>query len=252
MIRLENLYAGYGKKTVLKDINLEFKKGDITTIIGPNGCGKTTLLKSIVGLCDLTCGSVVIDKHNVKSLSNSKRAQKVAYLPQVKSIAEVTVGQLVVNGRFPYLSFPRKYSKTDFEAAKTAMEQIGIFQYAETRLCELSGGLQQKAYIAMALCQQAEAILFDEPTTFLDIAQQFKINEILSDLKHQSKAVVCIIHDIISALKISDKIIVMKNGTVVKEGTPKQIIESDIINEVFGVEICSVGNEYFYKQKGIL
>jgi len=83
-------------------------------------------------------------------------------------------------------------------------------------------------------------------------SNEFKINEILSDLKHQSKAVVCIIHDIISALKISDKIIVMKNGTVVKEGTPKQIIESDIINEVFGVEICSVGNEYFYKQKGIL
>ena len=131
------------------------------------------------------------------------------------------------------------------------MEKMDILQYAETRLCELSGGLQQKAYIAMALCQEAEGILFDEPTTFLDITQQFKINEIFFDLKKQNKAVVCVIHDIITALKISDKIIVMNNGTIAKEGTPNQIIESNVIKNVFGVEICSVENEYFYKQKGI-
>lgn len=251
MIKFKNLYAGYGKKQVLDNIDLELERNNITTIIGPNGCGKSTLLKSAVGLCDIFNGDITIDNQNIKSITIKQRAQKIAYLSQGKNIPEATVGAVVLHGRFPYLSFPRKYSKADIEKASLSMKKMDIFQYADKRLCELSGGLRQKAYIAMALCQEADTILFDEPTTYLDIAQQLKMNDIFYELRQSEKAVVCVIHDIATALKISDKIVVMNDGKIVKTGTAEQILESGIIPQVFGVEIYSIENEYFYKQKGI-
>ena len=133
-----------------------------------------------------------------------------------------------------------------------AMKKMDIVQYADQRLCELSGGLLQKAYVAMALCQGANTILFDEPTTYLDISQQFKMNDIFYELKQSGKSVVCVIHDIITALKISDNIIVMNDGKIIKSGTPKQIIESRVIGDIFGIEISSHKNEFFYMKKGIL
>lgn len=251
MIEFEKVCAGYGKKQVLNNISLSFEKGSITTIIGPNGCGKSTLLKSAVGLCEVFSGNIIIDNKNADSITKQQRAQRIAYLSQGKNLPETTVGLLVLHGRFPYLSFPRKYSKADFEKAKLSMEKMGILQYKDTRLCELSGGIRQKAYIAMALCQEADTILFDEPTTYLDISQQFKMNDIFCELKQSGKAVVCVLHDIVSALKISDKIIVMSDGKVIKTGTPSEIVESGVISKVFGVEVYSHDNEYFYKQKGI-
>ncbi len=251
MIKFENIFAGYEKKQVLENICLEIKKGSITSIIGPNGCGKSTLLKSVVGLCDIFHGNIIINTDNINDITNSKRAQKVAYLSQDKVIPEATVKEVVTHGRFPYLSFPRKYNKSDIKKAMNAMEKMGISQYSDTKVCELSGGLRQKVYIAMALCQDTDTILFDEPTTYLDISQQLKMNEIFKELKQSGKSVVCVIHDIITALKISDEIVVMNSGKIIMKSTPKEILESGTIKNVFGIEIGSIGNEYFYKQKGI-
>ena len=251
MIRLENLSSGYGKKQILDNISLKINDSCITTVIGPNGSGKSTLLKSVVGLCNIYSGDIIIDEKNIKELSKSERAQKIAYLSQEKNIPETTVQHLVLQGRFPYLSFPRKYSVSDIEKTKTAMQKMNILEYADTSLYKLSGGIRQKVYIAMALCQEADALLFDEPATYLDIKQQFNINDILFELKKNGKSVVCVIHDIITALKISDKIVVMYNGKIEITGTPKEILESEIIPKVFGVEIYKLENEYFYKQKGI-
>lgn len=247
MIKFENLCAGYGKHQILDNIDLEIKNQAITTIIGPNGCGKTTLLKSLIGMCDILSGNVFIDNKNINSITNSECAKKIAYLPQGKSTPETTVGEIVIHGRFPYLSFPRKYSKSDYEKADTTMKKMGILQYADKNMCELSGGIRQKAYIAMALCQEAETILFDEPTTYLDISQQFKMNSLINELKQNGKSVVCVIHDIITAIKISDEIIIMNDGKIIKSGTPEEILQANIIKEVFGVEISMIQNEYFYK-----
>ena len=172
MISMENVSAGYGKCEVLHKVSLEISGEGITTLIGANGCGKSTLLRVLLGFLPLWDGDVRIDGISLKEMPGAELAKRVAYLPQGKDVPDISAERMVLHGRFPYLSYPRRYRKADYEIAEAAMEQMGILPFAGKQMSRLSGGMRQKVYIAMALAQQAGIIVMDEPTTYLDIGQQ--------------------------------------------------------------------------------
>lgn len=252
MLELKDLHAGYGRQEVLRGLSLCCHPGQITTLIGQNGCGKSTLLKAVLGIVPVRRGEVLLDGCNLKDLSCTEIAKRIAYLAQGKSVPDITVGRMVLHGRFPYLSYPRRYSRQDMEIAQDAMEQMGISHLAQARLAELSGGMRQKVYIAMALCQRSDVIFLDEPTTYLDIGQQWKLADTVKALAKSGKTVVLVLHDILLALKLSDRIAVMADGRMKKTGTPEEILRSNILREVYGVGVGQIavpgGTEYYYER----
>ena len=159
MLELKNVSAGYGNENVLRGVTVSFEKGRLTSVIGVNGCGKSTLLKSILGILPLTGGEIAVDGSDLRSLRGNEIAKRIAYLSQGKSTPDMTVGQMVPHGRFPYLSYPRRYGKADRAIAEKAMEDTGVSHLADKPLSELSGGMRQNAYIAMALAQDTDYIL---------------------------------------------------------------------------------------------
>lgn len=254
MLKLENITAGYGKIPVIKDINIEFEKGRITTIIGPNGSGKSTLLKTIVDLCEIQQGVICLEGKNRDIIGQKEFAKQVSYLPQIHTAGAITVGRMVLHGRFPYLSYPRHYRKEDYECCARAMERTGILSLQDKKVEELSGGQRQKVYLAMALAGETELFLFDEPTTYLDIRYQLELLQIIEQLKGQGKTIITVLHDLDFALGVSDVLIVMKKGAIVKAGTPQEVLKSGIIDETFEIKVKSyIDNEgmkhFYYEQR---
>jgi len=250
MIKINNLIVSYEKEPILKDINLCFKKGELVSIVGPNGSGKTTLLKSIIGLINNIKGEVIIDNENLNLYKRKDIAKKIAYLSQEKASPDMTVKQLVLHGRFPYLNTFGNYSEKDKEICNKALEKMGILSLADKFINTLSGGMKQTCYIAMVLAQDTDYILLDEPTTHLDISHQLKFMKDLRKLADEGKGIVVIIHDIEVALNFSDKVIVLNNGIISKEGTPSEIYKSKVIKDVFNVELKEDevnNNHYYYK-----
>lgn len=236
MVEVKHLTAGYPGNTVLKDISLTFPAGSVTVVAGPNGCGKSTLLKAMAGILPAS-GEVELNGENLLALPARHRARKTAFLPQSRSVPEITVRRLVLHGRFPYLSYPRQYGKKDHAMAEAAMEAMGIADLADRSLASLSGGQRQKAYIAMALAQDTEIVLLDEPTTFLDIAHQLQMMDLAKALAAKGKTVVLVLHDLTLALEYADGLVVMNDGTVVSSGTAENVYQSGCFREVFGVDV---------------
>ena len=247
MLELKNIFAGYGSKTVLRSVSAPIQKGRLTSIIGINGCGKSTLLKAILGILPISQGEITVDGKALSSMSRNEIARRVAYLSQGRSIPDMTVEQMVLHGRFPYLSYPRRYKEADREIAKRALNDVGIASLSQMPLSALSGGMQQNAYIAMALAQDTDYILLDEPTTYLDIAHQLDLMKLLRRLADSGKGIVTIMHDLPLALDFSDEIIALHNGAVVMQGTPSEICDSTVIHALFGVKMERLGNKYGYK-----
>ena len=253
MIKLDKITAGYGDHVVLQTLSASFEKGSLTSIVGINGCGKSTLLKTILNMVSLREGEVCIDDASLQSMSRKNIAQKVAYLSQEKSTPDMTVEQMVLHGRFPYLSYPRHYTERDREIVKAAMEQTGVDAFAHKRLQTLSGGMRQDAYIAMALAQSTDYILMDEPTTFLDITHQLKLMKTLRNLADGGKGILTVMHDLPMAFTFSDKILLLHNGQVMCYDTPQQICRQGILEEIFGVRIVQSedGQSYHYQYGGM-
>lgn len=249
MLELRNVSAGYSKNTVLNGISLTFPAGTVTVVAGPNGCGKSTLLKAVAGMLPAQ-GEILLEGISLDSLSSRQRAQKIAFLPQSRSVPEITVERLVLHGRFPYLHYPRQYRPEDHAAAKAAMEALGISELAHRPLPSLSGGQRQKAYIAMALAQDTEVVLLDEPTTYLDIAHQRQLMSLAKDLAAKGKTVVLVLHDLTLAMEQADNLVLLDRGSCIARGTPEEIYQSRRIQPVFGVELgCTeIGGarKYFY------
>ena len=237
MLEIKNVTAGYGKQPVLSGVSAAFEKGRLTSIIGVNGCGKSTLLKVMLGILPLTDGAVEIDGAELSALKRKEIAQRVAYLSQGKNTPDMTVMQMVLHGRFPYLGYPRRYTSRDREIAFAAMERMGISDLAEKPLYSLSGGMRQNAYIAMALAQDTEYILLDEPTTYLDIAHQLGLMQILRELANSGKGIVAVMHDLPLAFDFSDTLAVINKGTLSIQATPSEISESRVVEDIFGVKI---------------
>lgn len=250
MIQISSLYSGYRDDEILHGIDLVCETGTVTTLIGRNGCGKTTLLKTLTGIIPLKKGNITIEGADIGSLTKRELAKRIAYLSQGKNVPDITVGRLVLHGRFPYLSYPRKYRKNDFAAALDAMEKMGISHLKDRQMSTLSGGMRQKAYISMALAQQSAVIIMDEPTTYLDAGQQIKFAASAKSLAKSGKTVLLVLHDIPLALKVSDKIAVMNSGRITMCGTPQEILKSGYINDLYDIDIgiaenC-LGKQYYY------
>lgn len=237
MIELIHVSAGYEGKEVLHRIDLKIEPGKIMVLLGPNGCGKSTLLKTLVRIKKHTKGEIFINGEPVEHFSTVQLARHVAYLPQNKRAPDISVLRMVLHGRFAFLNYPRRYRPQDIEIAKKALRWAGMEHKAEHHVSQLSGGMQQKVYIAMALAQDADTILMDEPTTYLDIAYQLRLMEMARQLAGEGKAVVMVLHDLSQALRIADEVVVLQEGEIVKMGTPDQVYESGCLQRVFGVEI---------------
>ena len=248
MLELKNISVGYGNKTILKDATTSFEKGKLTSIVGINGCGKSTLLKAILGILPLSNGKIVIDGSDIRELNRNDIAKKIAYLAQSKNTPDMTVEQIVLHGRFPYLSYPRRYREVDRKIAREAMEKVGIVHLAHTPLYKLSGGMRQTAYIAMALTQDTDYILLDEPTTHLDIAHQLDLMRILRGLTDSGKGIITVMHDLPLAFDFSDEIAVIRNGSIAPKAAPTDMCSSPIIKNIFNVCIERLENDqFFYK-----
>lgn len=243
MIEVKNLRTGYPGKTVLDGLSLTIPEGKVTVIAGPNGCGKSTLLKALCGMLPVQAGDILLDGRPIGGFAPKELARNVAYLSQSRRVPDITVERLVLHGRFPYLSYPRRYRSQDVQIARSAMARMGLTELAGTPVANLSGGQRQKAYIAMALAQDTRCVLLDEPTTYLDAAHQLQMMAHARLLCAEGKTVVMVLHDLPLALRSADHILVLGRDGLAAEGTPEAVFGSGCLKEVFGVELGRVSTE---------
>lgn len=237
MLEIKALSAGYPGKPVLQDISLTVPAGKVTAILGPNGCGKTTLLKVLCGILPAKSGQVLLHGRDLLALPPRLLAREVAYLPQNRQVPDITAHRLVLHGRFPYLGYPRHYRKEDHACVRAAMEQMGVWEYRDVPMENLSGGQRQKVSIAMALAQGTSVILLDEPTTYLDISHQLQLMQLAKDLAGQGKTVLTVMHDLSHAFQMADHLILLQNGHIAAEGTPEALYAGKQVEEVFHVRL---------------
>ncbi len=235
MLEAKNLSAGYPGRAVLAGVSLAAQPGRVLALLGPNGCGKSTLLRTMAGLLPPLGGEVLLDGR--RDYSPRQAAQRVAYLPQSRTAPNITVRRLVLHGRFPYLSYPRRYGREDYEAVDRALAAADALDLADRPLPELSGGQRQKAYLAMALAQETEAILMDEPTTFLDIRHQLEVLALVRRLAEEGRGVVLALHDLCLALTAADDVAVLGEGRLLALGGPEAVYQSKVLERVMGVRL---------------
>ena len=249
MIEVKDLCAGYRGENVLRGVSLSFRPGEVLALLGPNGCGKSTLLKAALGLIGKTGGEVLLGGVPLERLSRREIARQAAFLTQSRSTPVITALRMVLHGRFPYLAYPRRYGREDYAIARGALARVGAAQHADRNVGELSGGQQQGVYLAMALAQQTQTILMDEPTTYLDIAHQLSVMETARALAREGRAVVLVLHDIPLALRMADRIAVLQDGRLFACGTPEEIEKSRVIDVVFHVALHAAdtphGRQYY-------
>ena len=243
MVELKHLWAGYEGVPVLRDVSLSFPPGQVTALLGPNGCGKSTLLKASLGLVPIQKGQVLLDGEDLSALSPRQVAQKAAYLAQSRSVPSITAGRMVLHGRFPYLSYPRRYRKEDYEMARRALQWADAADLTHRPMDRLSGGQRQKVYLAMALAQDTQSIFMDEPTTFLDIGHQLEVMALARHLAGMGRAVVLVLHDLDLALRGCDRVAVLAGGGLRVLGTPEEVYAAGVLDGVFGVQVGRVNTE---------
>ena len=216
-IEVKGLWAAYEDRMIIEEMNLKIPKGDITIIIGANGCGKSTLLKVISRILPAKRGEVRIDGMDIRKEKAEHIAKKVAVLPQTPTCPDaITVRELVSYGRFPYRKVIRGMSRHDIEQVDWALEKTGLTEIFDRLVTELSGGQRQRAWIAMTLAQETEMILLDEPTTYLDMAYQLDVLQLLERMNREKQlTIVMVLHDLNEACRFADHIIGLKNGKVV-------------------------------------
>ena len=249
-MELRQLRAGYGEHMVLDGVDLALRPGEVLALLGPNGSGKSTLIRAALGLLPLTGGQVLIDGADAAALTPRQRAQKAAYLPQTRPVPNITALRMVLHGRFPHLTYPRRFRQEDYAAAMAALEQADAACLARRPMPELSGGQRQRVYLAMALAQDAPTLFLDEPTAFLDVSHQLEVGRLAGQLARQGKAVVLVLHDLPLALSTADRLAVLKGGRLLAVDGPEALCADGVLNRVFGIELGRVmtdrGWRYYY------
>ncbi|WP_053366562.1 ABC transporter ATP-binding protein [Bacillus sp. FJAT-27245] len=234
----DSLQVGYDDRLIVKNLSVDIPDNQITVIIGPNGCGKSTLLKAMSRIISHQSGSILLDGVSIVREDTKNLAKKMAILPQTpESAAGLTVGELVSYGRFPYQKGFGRLTKKDIEVIDWALEVTGTIDYKYQPVDALSGGQRQRVWIAMALAQETDIIFLDEPTTYLDLAHQLEVLELLQDLnREQGRTIVMVLHDLNQAARFADHIIAMKDGQIVKSGTCEFVINRPVLREVFNID----------------
>lgn len=247
MLSVESIHAGYGKKNILKGIDLTLQPGEMMALIGPNGSGKSTLLRVISGVLHPESGSVKIDGKAVHSMNEQERARKIAVVPQARNLPPAFTGKEVVSlGRTPYLNWLGQLSDEDEAIIAAAMRQTDTLSFADSPINELSGGEQQRLLLARALVQQSPLMLLDEPTTFLDLQFQYGLMKHIRDLAHPQRvdqsprAVLIALHDLNMAFQFADRIALLVKGQIIKMGTPQEMLDADLLSEVYKVPLTLV------------
>lgn len=236
-----NLTLGYDRTNIINDIDLTIPQGKITALVGANGCGKSTLLRGLARLLKPTGGSVYLNSTDLFTLSTKAVAKKLGILAQSPVAPEgLTVKDLVACGRYPYQNWLQQWSKEDERQVEMALEMTRLKELADRALDTLSGGQRQRAWIAMALAQDTEILLLDEPTTFLDLAHQIEVLDLLWELNQtQGRTLVMVLHDLNQACRYADYLVAIRQGTIHAQGKPEAVMNETMILEVFGLE-CKI------------
>lgn len=228
--------VGYGTRTVIADLDVAIPPGVITTIIGPNGCGKSTLLRALARLLKPVKGTVVLDGHDIARLRTRDVAKRLGLLPQAPVAPEgLTVSDLVTRGRHPHQSWLRQWSSDDASVVARALAMTGVSDLADRPVDTLSGGQRQRVWISMTLAQGTDLLLLDEPTTYLDLAHAVDVLDLVSDLRESGCTVVMVLHDLNLAARYSDNLVVMRAGSILAQGHPREVITAELLREAFGL-----------------
>jgi iron complex transport system ATP-binding protein len=236
-LRAEQVRLAYGDRTVVDGLDLDVVAGTITAVIGPNGCGKSTLLRALGRLLKPGAGHVLLDGKRIDRIPTREVAKVLGLLPQAPSAPEgLTVADLVARGRHPHQAWYRQWSADDEDAVAQALEWTGIADLAERPVDELSGGQRQRAWISMALAQGTDLLLLDEPTTFLDLAHQVDVLELVRRLHTDAgRTVVMVLHDLNLAARYADRLVAMRDGRIIASGEPAEVITEALLADVFGL-----------------
>lgn len=228
--------VGYGGRTVIDELDVAIPPGVITTIIGPNGCGKSTLLRTLTRLLKPVKGAVVLDGEDIAGLRTRDVAKKLGLLPQAPVAPEgLTVADLVARGRHPHQSWLRQWSSDDADVVASALAMTGVSELADRPVDSLSGGQRQRVWISMTLAQGTDLLLLDEPTTYLDLAHAIDVLDLVDDLHESGCTVVMVLHDLNLATRYSDNLIVMREGAILAQGHPRDVITAGLLEEAFGL-----------------
>ncbi|MEU8001346.1 ABC transporter ATP-binding protein [Catellatospora sp. NPDC049111] len=235
-LRAENLTLAYDRRVVARDLSVQIADGSFTVIVGPNACGKSTLLKSLARVLKPQSGTVYLDGAAIASLPSRQVAKQLGMLPQSPVVpAGIVVEDLVARGRFAHQRLLRQWSADDEAAVREAMAVTEVSELADRFVDELSGGQRQRVWLAVALAQQTPILLLDEPTTYLDLAHQFEVLDLCAELHEQGRTVVAVLHDLNQACRYATDLVVMRGGEIVAQGAPEAVMTAELVEHVFGV-----------------
>ncbi|MFB8892479.1 ABC transporter ATP-binding protein [Microbacterium plantarum] len=232
----ESVTLAYDGADIVRDLSVRIEPGSFTVIIGPNACGKSTLLRGLSRLLAPRAGSIVLDGRAITEKPAKEVARRLGLLPQSAIAPEgITVRELVGRGRYPYQTVFRQWSAADDAAVDEALAATGTTQLASRPVEALSGGQRQRVWVAMVLAQQTDLLLLDEPTTFLDVAHQVELMELFAELNERGRTIVAVLHDLNHAARYASRIVAMRDGRILAEGPPAEVITSQRVEEVFGL-----------------
>jgi|SRR5690625_754852 len=236
----EDITIQYGDRTISQNLSVKIPQQSFTVIVGPNACGKSTLLRALSKLIKPSVGHVLLDGKNITSYKSKEVARKLGLLPQSSTAPDgITVANLVAHGRYPYQSLVKQWTDADEDAVLSAMQVTNTSGLSNRFVDELSGGQRQRVWVAMVLAQQTPLLLLDEPTTFLDIAHQIELLELFKDLNQQGNTLVAVLHDLNHAARYANHMIAMKDGQIVARGDPREIVTEQLVEKVFGLK-CTI------------
>jgi len=232
------LTLAYDGNVIIQGLDLAIPQGQITTLVGPNGCGKSTLLRGMARLLKPKGGTVYLEGDAIAHLPTKELAKRLGILPQSPSAPEgLTVRELVAQGRYPHQNWLQQWSREDELKVEEAIATTHLHDFANRPLDTLSGGQRQRAWIAMALAQDTDILLLDEPTTYLDLAHQIEVMDLLHDLNtQQGKTVIMVLHDLNQACRYADQIVALHSGVVYAQGKPQAVMTETLVREVFGLD----------------